>query len=116
MSFKWKDLFGLKLEKPNYHPYEKSALPNQYVKKFNLLNLKTVAGVTVNEITTRKDRIKQLVKKYEPVTESMEGAALHYTCRSTGTPFLQMRTISTAQQSRHRMHRCRSATSGTLVQ
>jgi len=91
---KWKDLFGLKLEKPNYHPYEKSALPNQYVKKFNLLNLKTVAGVTVNEITTRKDRIKQLVKKYEPVTESMEGAALHYTCRSTGTPFLQMRTIS----------------------
>ena len=91
---KWKDLFNLKLEKANYHPYEKSALPNQHVKKFNLLNLKTVTGITVNEVTTRKERIKQLLKKYEPVTESMEGAALHYTCRSTGTPFLQMRTIS----------------------
>jgi futalosine hydrolase len=48
----------------------------------------------VNEITTRKERIEQLIKKYEPVTESMEGAALHYTCRSTNTPFLQMRCLS----------------------
>ena len=51
-------------------------------------------GITVNEITTRKERIKQLKKKYEPLTESMEGAALHYVCRSMGTSFLQMRTIS----------------------
>ena len=91
---KWRDLFTLKLEKSNYPPYEKAALPNQHVEKLNLLKLKTVTGVTVNEITTRKERIKQLVKKYEPVTESMEGAALHYTCRSTNTPFLQMRCLS----------------------
>jgi futalosine hydrolase len=91
---KWKDLFNLKLEKSNYPPYEKSALPNPHVDKLNLLKLKMVTGITVNEITTRKERIKQLVKKYEPVTESMEGAALHYACKSTNTPFLQMRTIS----------------------
>ena len=91
---KWKDLFNLKLEKSNYPPYKKSALPNQHIEKFNLLKLKTVSGITVNEITTRKERIKQLVKKYSPVTESMEGAALHYICISTNTPFLQMRTIS----------------------
>jgi futalosine hydrolase len=84
---KWKDLFSLKLEKSNYPPYEKSALPTRTTEKLNLLKLKTVTGVTVNEITTRKERIKQLKKKYQPITESMEGAALHYVCRSTGTPF-----------------------------
>jgi futalosine hydrolase len=91
---KWRDLFNLKLEKPNYPPYEKKTLPNPHIDKLNLLKLKTVTGITVNEITTRKERIKQLVEKYEPVTESMEGAALHYVCRNTNTGFLQMRTIS----------------------
>jgi futalosine hydrolase len=91
---KWRDLFNLKLEKANYPPYEKSTLPNPHIEKFNLLKLKAVTGVTVNEVTTRKERIKQLVRKYEPAIESMEGAALHYTCRCTNTAFLQMRTIS----------------------
>ena len=91
---KWRDLFNMKLEKSNYHPYEKAVLPNQHIQKLNLLKLKTVTGITVNEVTTRKERVKQLVKKYEPVTESMEGAALHYVCRCTGTPFLQMRVLS----------------------
>ncbi len=91
---KWRDLFNLKLEKTNYPPYIKRALPNPHIEKLNLLKLKTVTGITVNEITTRRERVKQLVKKYEPVTESMEGAALHYTCRNTNTMFLQMRTIS----------------------
>jgi len=91
---KWRDLFNLKLEKANYPPYVKRTLPNPHIEKFNLLKLKTVTGITVTEVTTRKERIKQLVKKYEPVTESMEGAALHYVCRNTNTNFLQMRTIS----------------------
>ena len=91
---KWRDLFNMKLEKTNYPPYEKKALPNPHIEKLNLLKLKAVTGITVNEITTRKERIKQLVKKYEPITESMEGAALHYVCRNTNTAFMQMRTIS----------------------
>jgi futalosine hydrolase len=91
---KWRDLFNLKLEKANYPPYVKRTLPNPHIEKFNLLKLKAVTGITVAEVTTRKERIKQLVKKYEPVTESMEGAALHYVCRNTNTNFLQMRTIS----------------------
>ena len=86
---KWRDLFNLKLEKPNYPPYVKRTLPNPHIDKLNFLKLKAVTGVTVNEITTRKERIKQLVKKYEPVTESMEGAALHYVCRHMNTMFLQ---------------------------
>ncbi len=91
---KWKDIFNLKLERSNYPPFKKKMLPNPNVEELNLLKLKTATGITVNEITTRKERIKQLRKKYDPLTESMEGAALHYVCRSLNTPFLQMRVIS----------------------
>ncbi len=75
---KWKDIFNMKLEKSNYPPYEKKMLLNPHIEKLNLLKMKTVTGITVNEITTRKERIRQIVKKYNPVIESMEGAALHY--------------------------------------
>lgn len=90
----WKDIFNMKLEKSNYPPYEKKMLINPNTEKLNLLKLKPVTGITVNEITTRKERIKQLVKKYDPVTESMEGAALHYVCKSLNVSFIQMRVVS----------------------
>jgi futalosine hydrolase len=91
---KWKDIFNMKLEKSNYPPYEKKALINPNIEKLNLLKLKTVTGITVNEITTRKERIKQLIKKYDPVIETMEGAALHFVCREMNIPFLQIRAVS----------------------
>ncbi|MEP7318599.1 MAG: futalosine hydrolase [Panacibacter sp.] len=91
---KWKDIFDLKLEKSNYPPFEKKRLPNQWLEKFNLLKLEEVTAITVNEITTSKERITQLTKKYNPVTESMEGAALHYVCREMNIPFLQIRAVS----------------------
>jgi len=91
---KWKDIFDLKLEKSNYPPFEKRKLHNHFLEKFNLLNLPEVTAITVNEITTSKERITQLIKKYSPVTESMEGAALHYVCRELNVPFLQIRAVS----------------------
>jgi futalosine hydrolase len=91
---KWKDLFDLKLEKSSYHPFEKRKLPNQWLTKYNLLGLKEVSGITVNEISTNQERIQKLVKKYNPTIESMEGAALHYVARETNIPFIQIRAIS----------------------
>lgn len=91
---KWKDLFDLKLEKSSYHPFEKRKLPNQWLCKFNLLGLPEVPGITVNEISTNPERIQKLLKKYNPVTESMEGAALHYVARESNIPFIQIRAIS----------------------
>ena len=91
---KWKDIFDLKLEKPGYPPFEKKRLPNHHLEKYNLLKLPEVAAVTINEVSTRPDRIYQLIKKYNPALESMEGAALHYVCREMNVPFLQMRAIS----------------------
>ncbi len=91
---KWKDLFDLKLEKSSYHPFEKRKLPNQWLSKFNLLQLEEVSGITVNEISTNPERIQKLTKKYNPIVESMEGAALHYVGRESNIPFLQIRAIS----------------------
>lgn len=91
---KWKDIFDLKLEKSSYPPFERRKLPNPWLTKFNLLKLPEVSGITVNEITTNPERIRQLVKKYVPVTESMEGAALHYVCRQANIPFIQIRSVS----------------------
>lgn len=91
---KWRDIFDLKLEKSSYHPFEKRKLPNPWLSAYNLLKLPEVSAITINEISTDPDRIKQLIKKYNPVTESMEGAALHYVCREARVPFLQIRAIS----------------------
>jgi futalosine hydrolase len=91
---KWKDIFDLKLEKPGYPPFEKKRLPNHHLEKYNLLMLDEVVAVTVNEVSTKEERIQQLLKKYTPVIESMEGAALHYVCREMNVPFVQMRAVS----------------------
>lgn len=91
---KWKDLFDLKLEKSSYHPFEKRKLPNPWLATYNLLNSPEVTAITVNEISTNQDRINQLIRKYDPQIESMEGAALHFICREANIPFLQMRAIS----------------------
>jgi len=91
---KWKDIFDLKLEKSSYPPYEKRKLPNQWLKEYNLLKLPEVPAITINQVTTGEEHRQQLIKKYEPVTESMEGAALHYVCRQYNVPFIQIRAIS----------------------
>ena len=91
---RWKDIFDLKLEQKNNPPFVKGKLTNPFLKKLNYLQLPQVKAITVNEITTHKNRIEHLVKKYDPVIESMEGAALHYVCNEMKIPFLQIRSIS----------------------
>jgi futalosine hydrolase len=90
----WKDIFDLTLEQKNNTPFINGKLKNPYLKKLNHLQLPAVQSITVNQITTDKNRIQQLTKKYNPVIESMEGAALHYVCNEMELPFLQIRSIS----------------------
>ncbi len=90
----WKDLFDMKLDKPNDAPYEKKSLPNPWLNQFNVLNLPTKKSVTVNTITTDKNQIQLLSSRYKAVLESMEGASLHYMGRDLTTPFIQIRAVS----------------------
>ena len=57
-------------------------------------SLKKVRGITVNTVTDNQDQIQQLVSKFDPQIESMEGAALHYICLQENVPFIQLRSVS----------------------
>jgi futalosine hydrolase len=48
----------------------------------------------VNEITTSKQKVQFYKKYFNPVIESMEGAALHYICLMEHIPFIQLRSVS----------------------
>jgi len=62
--------------------------------QYNLTALPVVSSVTINEITTNLKRKLQIIEKYNPFIESMEGAALHYACSLLNIPFIQLRATS----------------------
>ncbi len=90
----WHDLFDFGFVQANEVPYENRFLPNDELEKYNVLSLESVVGVTVNQISTDKSMIHTLQTMYDGDVESMEGASLHYVCRSYDVPFLQVRGIS----------------------
>ena len=91
---KLKTLFDLKLVPPNQFPYKKGWLVNTDVALIKKTRLKAVKGISVNQITSSGQKIRVYEKKFAPVVESMEGAALHYVCLMEKIPFLQLRGLS----------------------
>ena len=90
----WKDLFDMSLEEKNQSPFKQGRLSNPFISEYNVLNLPAITGITVNQVSTDNTKIEHLIHKYQPVIESMEGAALHYVCTLQQIPFLQIRSIS----------------------
>ncbi|MGZ8518182.1 MAG: futalosine hydrolase, partial [Chitinophagaceae bacterium] len=90
---KMKTLFDLGLVPQNQFPFLKGWLINKsgVLKK---TKLKKVRGITTNEITTSKQKIRLYRDVFNPVVESLEGAALHYVCLQEKIPFLQVRSVS----------------------
>ena len=88
-----KTMFSLKLVPQDQYPFSKGWLVNksEILKK---VKLKKVTGVSTNEITTSIQKVKFYKETFDPVAESMEGAALHYVCLMEKIPFLQIRSIS----------------------
>lgn len=91
---KLKTLFDLKLVPQNKPPYTKGWLINPDKILLKRTKLQPVKGISVNQITTSPKIIGFYKDHFNPVTESMEGAALHYTCLLEKIPFLQIRSIS----------------------
>lgn len=89
----FKDLFDLQLEDDSF-PFVHQALVNPHEKWLSQTRLHKVKAVSVNEVTTKHSRILQLAEKYNPVIESMEGAAFHFVCLQEAVPFIQLRAIS----------------------
>jgi len=91
---KLKTLFDLDLVPQDQYPYKKGWLINPNKEILKKTKLKIVKGVSVNQISTSKQMIQFYRDRFDPVTESMEGAALHYVCLMEDIPFLQIRSIS----------------------
>jgi futalosine hydrolase len=89
----FKDVFDMGLPQIT-GPYTGKSLVNNNLELLQQQNLPLVRSVTINEISTRQQRIQQLQQKYQPVVESMEGAAFHYVAITEKIPYLQLRAIS----------------------
>jgi futalosine hydrolase len=90
---KLKTMFDLDLVPQDRHPFSKGWLVNKG-EAFKKLKLKKVKAISVNEITTSKQKVKFYKDRFDPVVESMEGAALHYVCLMEKIPFIQIRSVS----------------------
>jgi len=91
---KLRTLFDLKLVPQDQYPFKKGWLINPNKDALKKTKLKIVKGISVNQISTSKQLIKFYRVVFDPVTESMEGAALHYVCLMENVPFVQIRSIS----------------------
>jgi futalosine hydrolase len=87
------DLADLGLMRRNQVPFTNGWLPNKnaILKK---VKMKKVSAISINEITTSQKRVAVYREKFNPVIESMEGAALHFVALSDRIPFLQIRAVS----------------------
>ncbi len=87
-------IFDLKLADPDERPFVKGRLLNPYTRLMASLELPLADAITVSEVSTSLERINWYQQKHRALVESMEGAALHYTCLIEQIPFLQLRSVS----------------------
>lgn len=90
----FKDIVDMGFLDAGEKPYTDKWLVNPDAASWNKAGLPFAKGNTINEITTRPERIAQLQQKYAVTVESMEGAAFHYVALQEDVPFLQVRAIS----------------------
>lgn len=88
------DIFEMGLISKDEAPFSNGCLPALEMSWDLFRNMKAVKGITVSMVSGNSHTIQRLAATYGPVTESMEGAAMHYACRIAGVPFVQLRAVS----------------------
>ncbi|QPH37976.1 futalosine hydrolase [Pedobacter endophyticus] len=66
------------------------------------VGLPTAKGITVNCVTGSEGSIKNLKKRLNPTTESMEGAAVFFACKQQNIDCIQVRSISNYVEPRNK--------------
>lgn len=89
----FRTIYQLGLQSESQPPFQDGWLPNPYSRLLKESGLPLASAVTVNEASTAERDIRRF-REAGCMLESMEGAALHYACRQSGIPFIQIRTIS----------------------
>jgi futalosine hydrolase len=88
------DIFDLGLAGADDHPFSDRMLVNNQLEPWIKYGLSFVRGATINCISSTDEQVSVIKNKYNPVIESMEGAALHYACLMEHIPFIQLRAVS----------------------
>ncbi|HEY0434259.1 MAG TPA: futalosine hydrolase [Chitinophagaceae bacterium] len=88
-----RSMFDLGLLPADKFPFKNGWLVNNSTQLKNT-RVPLVDAVSVNHVTTSPEMHQHYLRKFRPVTESMEGAALHFVCRMEKLPFIQLRAVS----------------------
>ncbi|MDR2652941.1 MAG: futalosine hydrolase [Prevotellaceae bacterium] len=99
---KFSTLFDENFINENEYPFTNGKLFCEYVNYFNISNLKTVYGLTVDATSGEQNQIEERKKIFNADIETMEGAAFFYVCLSEKIPFLEIRTISNHIEPRNK--------------
>ncbi|MFD0940536.1 futalosine hydrolase [Pedobacter boryungensis] len=75
---------------------------NTFNASYQLIDLPMAKGITVNKVHGNAESIAKIEQKFNPQTESMEGAAVFYACNSLQIPCAQIRSISNYVEPRNR--------------
>jgi len=94
------DLMEMGLQGEKDFPFENGILVNPASANFQFLP--TARGLSVNKVHGFDESIKRIKKKYEVDVESMEGAAVFYTCLQEEQNFLEIRAISNYVEPRNK--------------
>lgn len=91
------------LQKKNQFPFRNERLVNPTIKKYpSLKKLIQVNAITINMVHGNEKSIKQVIRKYDPDIESMEGAAFFYVCMMEKVPCIQLRAVSNYVERRNK--------------
>lgn len=74
-------------------PWQDGKLTNNS-KEYRYAGMPIVDAVTVNEVSTKPERINYYKEQLQATIETMEGAALHYVGLMENIPFMQVRSLS----------------------
>lgn len=96
-------LIDLKLIEENCFPFSNMELINKSVFQSDIVNqLPKAKGITVNTIHGNESAIVKVKKLFNPLTESMEGAAFLYSCMLQDLKHIQIRSISNYVEKRNK--------------
>ncbi len=87
----------------NEFPFTNGLLANRQPPSIaTLAALPAVHGITVNTAHGREASIADVVTRFHPDVESMEGAAFMYSCLVAAVPFAEVRAVSNRVERRNR--------------
>ena len=96
----FEDLFKYGIWEKDQFPYTNGALARKVTPYKNieeaLSRYSSGAGLTVQTVTGKESKVKELANMFSPMIESMEGAAVYYAALMEDVPFFELRTVSNA--------------------